>query len=505
MIFTTPLYALFLILIFILRWLLPACLRKIGKFKNGQVIDELVIILLLIFSLLFYSAWDSRFLLLLIWVSLVDFACGQGMGRSFDPFRRKLFLWVSLGNGLGVLSVFKYFGFFSENYRTLAGFLGLEAHFSLLQIILPVGISFYIFQSISYTVDVFRREIEPEPSYLHYLLFLSFFPQLVAGPIVTAKEFLPQIRNLQPFSRIPLAFGFFLILLGAFKKSVLADHLAITSDFAFSHPNDLSPSFLWWGVLSYAGQIYCDFSGYTDIAQGSALILGFRLPENFRMPYLARGFSEFWTKWHMSLSGWLRSYLYIPLGGNRKGGFRTNLNLMVVMLLGGLWHGASWNFVFWGGGHGLLLVIERLFSKKRKNTSPGNDSVVSPISGYLTIGKVVFLRLFTFFSVTLLWVFFRSPDFTVSLCYLQGLFSKNGAIAIPHAIFLNTTWCLFALCAGHLVGQKYFKTNAEMEERFGNLFHFESKAIAFGALFSLAFIAIVLLSAKGQPFVYFVF
>ncbi|WP_278321696.1 MBOAT family O-acyltransferase [Leptospira kobayashii] len=435
----------------------------------------------------------------------MDFVCGQAIGRSFDPFRRKFFLWISLGNGLGVLSVFKYLNFFSENYHILAEFLGVEAHLPLLQVILPVGISFYIFQSISYTVDVFRKEIEPESNYLHYLLFLSFFPQLVAGPIVTAKEFLPQIRNPKSFSEIPLAFGVFLILLGALKKSVLADHLANTSDFAFSHPKDLSPSFLWWGVLSYAGQIYCDFSGYTDIAQGSALILGFRLPENFRMPYLAKGFSEFWTKWHMSLSGWLRSYLYIPLGGNRKGGFRTNFNLMVVMLLGGLWHGASWNFVFWGGGHGLLLVMERLFFKRKENPSVGSAFNASFIFGYVVKLKLVLLQLFTFISVILLWIFFRSPDFTVSLCYLQGLFSKNGIITIPHAIFLSTAWCLFALVAGHWIGQKYFKTNAEMEERLENLFRSEWKVIAFGALFSLAFIAIVLLSAKGQPFVYFVF
>ncbi|WP_411821367.1 MBOAT family O-acyltransferase [Leptospira sp. 'Mane'] len=503
MIFTTPLFAFFFIIVFLFRWNFSVLKDLSTGIKKKQIIDHLSVILLLIFSLFFYSVWDYRFLLLLVWVSLVDFSCGQGMAYWKDSSRRKIFLWISLANGLGVLSLFKYYGFFSENYQVLAEFLGLSAHLPILQVILPVGISFYIFQSLSYTVDVYRREIDPESNYLHYLLFLSFFPQLVAGPIVTAKEFLPQIRNLRPFSEIPLAFGVFLILLGAFKKSVLADHLAVTSDFAFSNPADLSPSFLWWGMFSYAGQIYCDFSGYTDIAQGSALILGFRLPENFRMPYLSRGFSEFWTKWHMSLSGWLRSYLYIPLGGNRKTGFRTNLNLMIVMLLGGLWHGASWNFVFWGGGHGCLLVIERLFFKNKKDNSSGFGD--SPMIRYVKAGAGFLFPVFTFLAVAFLWIFFRSPDFNISLCYLQGLFSKNGAITIPHALFLNTAWCLFALVIGHSFGQKYFKTNEEMEGRMERLFQSKWKPIAFGTLFSLAFIAIVLLSAKGQPFVYFVF
>ncbi|XDD48432.1 MBOAT family protein [Leptospira sp. WS39.C2] len=359
------------------------------------------------------------------------------------------------------------------------------------QFLLPVGISFYTFQSISYVVDVYQGELRPERSFISYLLFLCFFPQLVAGPIVTAKSFLPQIRRPQSFVRIPLLFALFLILLGLFKKMVLADHLAEVSDLVFAHPGEMETRALWTGMFSYSFQIYCDFSGYTDIAQGVALLFGFRLPENFRMPYLASGFSEFWTRWHISLSQWLRKYVYIPLGGNRMGSFFTYRNLLLVMAIGGLWHGASWNFVIWGLGHGCLLVLER---SARNQFSFLSLSYLKPL-------KVIF----TFFSVSLLWVFFRSANFFDSLCYLQGIFSKKEGFSLPYSLEMKFVYCFLLILLGHIVGVKLFRENKQMLAYFGKYQNSLGKLAFFAFLAVLSLILIVLYSAESKPFVYFVF
>ncbi|MDF3820334.1 MBOAT family protein [Leptospira sp. 96542] len=356
---------------------------------------------------------------------------------------------------------------------------------------LPLGISFYTFQSVSYIVDVYKREIPAETSYLSYLLFLSFFPQLVAGPIVTAKSFLPQIRKSLDWRKIPLAFAIFLILLGLFKKVVLADHLAESSEFVFRNPSEMDIRTLWVGLISYSFQIYCDFSGYTDIAQGAALMFGFRLPENFSMPYLARGFSEFWTKWHISLSSWLKKYLYFNLGGNRNGVYRTYLNLLVVMLLGGLWHGANWNFVFWGFGHGVLLVLERAMG--RFTSFP--DSKL--FTGFY-IG-------FTFLMVSLLWIFFRTPNFSESLCYLQGLFIKNGDLSLPYRLESNVVFCAVFIILGHWFGKKYFNKNEDLESIFAKIQKSPVKVAFLGFFSAIGIISTVLYAAETKPFVYFVF
>jgi alginate O-acetyltransferase complex protein AlgI len=504
MIFTSPLFCLFVLILLIVYGLLIAIRRipfsKMSESKHRNV--ELRLYILLIFSLLFYGAWNPRYLLLLVWVSLVDYFVALRLERNASTRTRKILLMCSLLSSLGILAIFKYLGFVQENVRLLAQFLNLESHFEILRLVLPVGISFYIFQSISYVVDVYRRVIPAEKSYPNYLFFLSFFPQLVAGPIVQAKDFLPQIRILVPFSKIELRLALFLILLGAFKKSVLADHLAVTADFAFQHTADVSREFLWLGLFSYAGQIYCDFSGYTDIAQGTALLFGFKLPENFRMPYLARGFSDFWRRWHISLSSWLRTYLYIPLGGSRSGDLRTYINLMIVMFLGGLWHGASWNFAIWGLGHGTLLCLERflkgLFVKIKLFEFLGARGIVS-------FGFDISYRLVTFFSVIILWIFFRSSDFNNSLCYLQGIFAKKGGISLPYTQSLVAYACFFALLVGHIFGQFYFKDNDSIYLKGDDHNQRPVSVIALGVLISLGFIAVVLMSGNSLPFVYFVF
>ncbi|MCW7492698.1 MBOAT family protein [Leptospira sp. 2 VSF19] len=357
--------------------------------------------------------------------------------------------------------------------------------------LLPVGISFYTFQSISYIVDVYKKELEPEKNFFSYLLFLCFFPQLVAGPIVTAKSFLPQIRRPLSFSKVPLFFAVFLILLGFFKKMVLADHLAATSDFVFAKPTEMATKGLWIGMFSYSFQIYCDFSGYTDIAQGAALLFGFRLPENFRMPYLSAGFSEFWNRWHISLSQWLKKYIYISLGGNRITQWNTYRNLFLVMAIGGLWHGASWNFVIWGSSHGILLILERWVSHHFPQKLP---SWLKPF------------RIFgTFLFVSLLWIFFRSPDFSNSLCYLQGLFVKKEGFSLPYTLEMNFLYCGFILLLGHIWGIFYFNDNKHLLGGFRKWENSLRKVAIFGVFAAISLILIVLFSADSKPFVYFVF
>ncbi|TGL62533.1 MBOAT family protein [Leptospira jelokensis] len=493
MLFNSAIYALFLGATFLFYSLLRVSLARLGHILSlySARIRRYLVVYLLIISLLFYGYWSIYYLILIIWIALVDFLIAKAIFRSASDRRRFWVLWVSLANSLGILIFFKYGHFIAENWAIISGSpLPADDPFWS-QWLLPVGISFYTFQSVSYVVDVYRKELHPESKFSSYLLFLSFFPQLVAGPIVTAKSFLPQIRRPMDFSRIPLLFGIFLILLGLFKKMVLADHLAEVSDLVFSHPAGMSTRSLWIGMFSYSFQIYCDFSGYTDIAQGTALLFGFRLPENFRMPYLASGFSEFWTRWHISLSQWLKKYLYFPLGGNRLGQLFTYRNLILVMAIGGLWHGASWNFVIWGLGHGGFLVLERWMAEK--------------------VGKFHFLNwkpiqiLFTFFIVTLLWIFFRSINLEDSLCYLQGVFVKKDGFSLPYSLEMKFVYCVSLLLLGHIIGARYFKENKQLLGMFQKMQNSLGKSLLFAFLAVIGLVLVVLYSAESKPFVYFVF
>ncbi|PJZ83316.1 hypothetical protein CH366_17570 [Leptospira harrisiae] len=471
-----------------LRWLSVNFWQKnvFGRAENSLSL----IVYLLVISALFYCYWTPIYFLLLVWVACVDFSVSRALDLLSGRRIRLALLLLSLSNSLGILFFFKYGHFIAENWAIIVG-LPLDPAKFWDQWLLPVGISFYTFQSVSYVVDVYRRELNSERNFLSYLLFLSFFPQLVAGPIVTAKSFLPQIRRPLPFIRIPVLFAFFLILLGLFKKMVLADHLGEISDLAFSKPGDVSTKTLWMGMFSYSMQIYCDFSGYTDIAQGTALLFGFRLPENFRMPYLASGFSEFWTRWHISLSQWLKKYIYFSLGGNRIGPLFTYRNLFLVMAIGGLWHGASWNFVVWGCCHGILLIIERWVSHHFSSEST------------LWIRPIQILG--TFILVSLLWVFFRSADFSTALCYLQGLFSKKEGFSLPYTFEMNFLYCLFIILIGHIWGSFYFKDNKQLLDGLRKWENSLGKTAFFGVLASVSLVLIVLLSAESKPFVYFVF
>lgn len=367
---------------------------------------------LLAASYLFYAAWNPPFVVL-IWIStLVDWFVVRAMARTSATSRRRALLFVSLGCNLGLLAFFKYGGFALDNFVAMVNAAGIQYQPAAPNIILPVGISFYTFQTLSYTLDVYRGQGRPWKSFLDFALYVTFFPQLVAGPIVRAVDFLPQCIAPHRPDRKQLSWGLSLLTLGLFQKVVVADGLlAPIADRVYADALHMGTIDAWIGTLAFSGQIFCDFAGYSTCAIGVALCLGFRIQDNFRFPYASIGFSDFWRRWHISLSSWLRDYLYISLGGNRTGRARTQLNLMITMLLGGLWHGAAWTFVVWGGLHGMYLVLER---KLREWAPP------SPLWGLLPVR--IGLALATYACVCLTWVFFRAQDFPSAGSLVASMF-----------------------------------------------------------------------------------
>jgi alginate O-acetyltransferase complex protein AlgI len=356
--------------------------------------------LLLIASYFFYGSWDWRFLGLIVISTIVDYFVALGLAQSeVGSRRRRLLVTVSLCTNLGLLGAFKYFGFFVDSAADLLGALGLNPNLPSLEIILPVGISFYTFQTLSYTLDVYRRQLQPTRDFLDFALYVSFFPQLVAGPIERARRLLPQVTIARHPSADDFRIGLYCILLGLFKKVVIADNMALIANHIFSaDATSLTAPEVLLGVYAFAFQIYGDFHGYSLIAQGTARWLGFSLMDNFRQPYFAQSLQDFWRRWHISLSTWLRDYLYIPLGGNRGGGPATYRNLMLTMILGGLWHGANWTFVVWGTIHGACLAVHRWATNRlplrTANRVPGAA-----------------LRIFgTFHIVCFAWLFFRAES-----------------------------------------------------------------------------------------------
>ena len=380
---------------------------------------------LLIASYLFYAVWNPPFVILL-WIStLTDWWVAGRMQSARGARARRGLLFVSLAINLGLLAYFKYAGFVLENLVTVLHALGVEYQPPPLGIILPLGISFYTFQTLSYTISVYRGEMRPWNSFLDFALFVTFFPQLVAGPIVRAEDFLPQCLAPTRVDGRQLGWGLAMMLIGLFQKVVLADALlAPSADRVFANPAGAGALDAWIGTLAFSAQILFDFGGYSSCAIGAGLCLGFRLPANFDAPYAASGFSDFWRRWHISLSSWLRDYLYIPLGGNRKGRRRTHVNLLLTMLIGGLWHGAAWNFVVWGGLHGLYLTLERLWRDARR---PSGRATTAP-------GRL-FVYLATFAIVAVTWVFFRAA-------HLGDAFVLLGAMAsVAPAALLDAREC----------------------------------------------------------------
>jgi D-alanyl-lipoteichoic acid acyltransferase DltB (MBOAT superfamily) len=401
---------------------------------------------LLIASYIFYAAWNPPFILLLWLSTVVDYFVGRALYRQQNKYKRRLLLIISLIGNLGMLSFFKYGGFLLENFTHLVNLAGISYHPAKPNIILPAGISFYTFTTLCYTIDMYKRKSEPVKSMLDFALFVTFLPHLVAGPIVRPPQLVPQFETPHKATQKQLLQGLFLLSLGLFMKVVLADSmLAPAANDVFNNPQPLSTLDAWTGLLAFSGQIFYDFAGYSTCAIGVASCLGFTLPENFRFPYAAVGFSDFWRRWHITLSSWLRDYLYIPLGGNRAGRFRTNINLMITMLLGGLWHGANWTFVVWGALHGLYLWIEKIFQNNKRKpafrpvvlseddlTKP--EMVVNAMPGAAimrnkTLSGFV-LALITFFFVNVTWVFFRAADFHAAWKMLVCMFTPVQGAAI---------------------------------------------------------------------------
>ncbi len=417
MLFTQLEFPIFFVVVLIAAWL---CRRQVSS--NS---------VLLLASYYFYAYWDYRFCGLLMLSTVVDFAVARAIEASAAATTKRRLLLVSLVVNLGVLGCFKYCNFFIESAAPLLESIGLGS--STLSIILPVGISFYTFQTLSYTIDVYRGVIKSTDRFLDFATYVAFFPQLVAGPIVRARELLPQLALVPAWSSHRFYGGAQQMLRGAIKKVLLADRLGEMVDVVFAGPELYSGVSVWIAVLAYTGQIYFDFSGYSDLAIGAAKMLGYRFPVNFRHPYLATSIADFWRRWHMTLSRWLRDYLYISMGGNQHGSAATYRNLLITMILGGLWHGAAWTFVLWGLWHGVALAVERSIK-------------VSPPR---FIGWLI-----TFLMVMLGWVLFRSDSLETAGMVFHQMFTLSKGIAWYPPLVIGALACWLA---EHLAWQTRFR------------------------------------------------
>lgn len=406
MLFNSIEFAIFLPLVFGLYWVIGA--RRV-KAQNT---------LLFVASYIFYGWWDWRFLSLIFISSLIDFLLAQKIKTTDKPERRKSLLAISVVMNLGMLGFFKYFNFFIDSFTDAFTFFGYQFSADRLDVILPVGISFYTFQTLSYTIDVYRRKLEPTTDAIAFFTFVSFFPQLVAGPIERASNLLPQFMRERKFEYSKAVDGMRQILWGLFKKIVIADNLGRHADYIFSDHTQYPGLVLFLGALFFAFQIYCDFSGYSDIAIGTARLFGFDLMRNFAFPYFSRDIAEFWRRWHISLSTWFRDYLYIPLGGSKGSKYLQVRNTFIIFLVSGFWHGANWTFIAWGLLHAALFLPLLLLGKNRKHTNGiAEDRMV--------VGAREALRIIsTFLLVTLGWVFFRADNIGHAFSYLSHLFSK---------------------------------------------------------------------------------
>ncbi len=392
---------------------------------------------LLACSYFFYGCWDWRFLFLIAFSTTVDFFVGRALESETDAGRRRRWLLLSLCVNLGLLGTFKYYNFFTESAQRWLTALGLHPHLSTLAVVLPVGISFFTFQSLSYTIDVYRRHLRAVGNFFDLALAVSFFPQLVAGPITRAADFLPQLDRARRYAEVDIRACLVLFLSGYVKKACLSEHVAPAVDQFFAAPESFRLLSAWLGIVFYAVQIYCDFSGYTDMALACAGLLGYRLAWNFDFPYFAPDIGQFWRRWHMSLSSWLRDYLYIPLGGNRGSRWFTARNLLLTMLLGGLWHGAAWHFVLWGGLHGVALIVHREWSARRGPVAVGGRQI-----GWTILGTLA-----TFYWVCLCWIFFRAPDLHAALLALRPFvfFQATGAEKLADEKLLAVSFGILAL------------------------------------------------------------
>ena len=407
MLFNSLEFMFFLPIVYLLYWCFTN--KKLGL-QN---------ILLLVSSYIFYACWDWRFLFLLMFSTFLDYFSGIQIDKEQNQIKRKLWLFLCVGINLGFLGFFKYYNFFIENFVALIESLGFQAHISSLQIILPVGISFYTFHGLSYVIDIYYRRISSERNFIEYSLFVSYFPLLVAGPIERATHLLPQIKKPRFFNREQSVAGLKQILWGVFKKVVIADNCAFFVNQIFNNSAEQNGSTLFLGAVLFAFQIYGDFSGYSDIAIGTSKLFGINLLKNFNFPYFSRDISEFWRRWHISLSSWFRDYLYIPLGGSRGGTWMKVRNTFIIFIVSGFWHGANWTFIVWGALNALFMMPAMISGTNRHYLDVVAQGKIFPTL------KEIFQLIITFTLTVFAWIFFRSENLSHAIDYIKGIFNKS--------------------------------------------------------------------------------
>ncbi|WP_167342334.1 MBOAT family O-acyltransferase [Nonlabens sp. SY33080] len=479
MLFNSLDFAVFLPVVFLIYWIL---LNRNLRIQN---------LFLLIASYLFYGWWDIRFLGLIVWSSLVDYWIGISLSRVTKPQYRKLLLSLSLLMNIGLLGFFKYFNFFIESFAQAYSLFGAQINPSRLDIILPVGISFYTFQTLSYTIDVYRKKLTPTKDIVAFFAFVSFFPQLVAGPIERATNLLPQFFKKRKFNYTTATDGCKQILWGLAKKVIIADQCARYANDIFNNHDQYSGSTLVVGAFFFTFQIYGDFSGYSDIAIGTAKLFGFNLKKNFATPYFSRDIAEFWRRWHISLSTWFRDYLYIPLGGSRVGKWLNVRNVFIVFIVSGFWHGANWTFVIWGTFNAILFLPLLLSNRNRSNL----DTVAS--GRFIPHIKEVFQIFITFLLTMVAWIFFRADNLSHAVSYISKIFSSS-IIVLPEIRPFNTFLYLLFFILFEWIGR-------EREHVLNHRFFNSYKWFKYPLYFIL--MALILIHSNGTPeeFIYFQF
>ena len=471
-------FAIFFPIVFILYWFVT----------KGNL--RLQNILLLVSSYFFYACWDWRFMFLLIFSTLLDYFTGIKIHEAINQRKKMFWLWLSIGVNLGFLGVFKYYNFFAASFADGLSLLGFKANFGTLQVILPVGISFYTFHGLSYVIDLYKNRIKPERNFIDYSLFVSFFPLLVAGPIERATHLLPQIIKKREFDYSRAVDGLRQILWGLFKKIVIADNCATYVNQIFGSYETQSGSTLLLGAILFAFQIYCDFSGYSDIALGTARLFGIELLRNFAFPYFSRDIAEFWRRWHISLTTWFRDYLYIPLGGSRGGKWQAIRNTFIIFLVSGFWHGANWTFLAWGTFHALLFLPLLLLQRNRKNTNSVAENRILPNL------KELIQMISTFLLVVFGWIFFRAETIGKALDYIARLFEKS-LFTIPKVEGANG----FYLCLLSIILTEW----VQRSKKYGlQIDMISSQAIRWLIYLSIV-VLILFFGGKSETFIYFQF
>lgn len=477
MIFNSLDFAIFLPIVFLLYWFV---FNKNLKAQNALIV---------VASYVFYGWWDWRFLFLILFSTLVDYTVGIFLEKENNLFRRKVLLWISILVNIGLLGFFKYYNFFLDNFISSFSFFGYEIKANSLNIILPVGISFYTFQTLSYSIDVYRKKMNATKDFVAFSAFVSFFPQLVAGPIERATQLLPQFKKERTFNYTQAVIGSKQILWGLFKKMVIADNCAYYANMIFDNSANLSGSTLLLGAVFFTFQIYGDFSGYSDIAIGTARLFGFNLMRNFSYPYFSRNIAEFWRRWHISLSTWFRDYLYIPLGGSKGSKWQQIRNIFIIFIVSGFWHGANWTFIFWGFLNALYFIPLMLANRNRQYLD------IVAVDSYLPSFKDCLKILVTFFLTVFAWIFFRAENLAHAFQYIKGI-ANSSIFEMPDIRPSDLFVLILMFMVLEWIGRKH-------EFPLQNILY--KNRVLRWAFYIFLILIIIIFSGKQQEFIYFQF